>query len=101
MMLEQIEKYWKTRPSAASMGCNPSPAVVVENNDSIASEFDRHRLTLVSDEQEEGWQAEIRRYLKDLPANVTKDTDVVEWWQVCHCHVQGVVVWVCYLVLSG
>jgi hypothetical protein len=59
----------------------------VEKNDSIASEFDRHRLTLVSEEQEEGWQAEIRRYLKDLPVNVTKDTDVVAWWQVCASHV--------------
>jgi hypothetical protein len=55
----------------------------VGNDDSIASEFDRHRLTLVSEEQEEGWQAEIRRYLKDLPANVTKDTNIVAWWQVC------------------
>ncbi|KAN0111926.1 hypothetical protein V8E52_008016 [Russula decolorans] len=32
--------------------------------------------------QDGGWEAEIRRYLKDLPANVTKDTNIVEWWQV-------------------
>ena len=24
----------------------------------------------------------MRCYLKDLPSNVTKDTDIVEWWQV-------------------
>jgi hypothetical protein len=33
--------------------------------------------------EDEGWQAELRRYLKDLPADVTKDTDIVKWWQVC------------------
>jgi hypothetical protein len=37
----------------------------------------------MSQEQDGGWEAEIRRYLKDLPANVTKDTNIVEWWQVC------------------
>ena len=64
--------------------------MTVETGDeSIASEFDRHRRTLVSDEQEEGWQAEIRRYLKDLPADVTKDTDIVAWWQVCDSSIPG------------
>ena len=85
MTQEQIEQYWKTWPTAATKSCNPSPAVSesMGNDDFIASEFDRHRLTLVSEEQDEGWQAEIRRYLKDLPANVTKDTNIVAWWQVC------------------
>jgi len=55
----------------------------VEKDDLIAFEFDRHRLTLVSEEQEEGWEAEICRYLKDLPTNVTKDTDIITWWQIC------------------
>jgi hypothetical protein len=50
------------------------------------SEFDRHRQTLVAQEedQEEGWAAELRRYLKDMPANVSKETDIIEWWQVIH-----------------
>jgi hypothetical protein len=56
-----------------------------QTDESIISDFDRHRLTLLcqDSEQDGGWEAEIRRYLKDLPANVTKDTDIVEWWQVC------------------
>jgi hypothetical protein len=65
---------------------------------SIVSEFDQHRLSLVSKEQEEGWQAEICWYLKDLPANVTKDSDVVAWWQV---HVSHVFIFLCYLLFSG
>jgi len=24
--------------------------------------------------------AELRYYLKDMPADVTKETDIVEWW---------------------
>jgi len=50
--------------------------------DSLLSEFDRHRLTLLSGQEGEGWQAELHRYLDDMPANVTKDTDIVKWWQV-------------------
>jgi hypothetical protein len=78
-----MERYWKTRPNTTSRTRDPSPAVTAERvEDSVISEFDRRRLTLMSQEQDEGWQAEIRRYLKDLPANVSKDTDIVEWWQV-------------------
>ena len=45
------------------------------------SEFDRHRLSLLAGD-EEGWGAELRSYLKDMPADVTKDIDIVNWWQV-------------------
>ena len=34
--------------------------------------------------QNEGWRTELRRYLDDMPSDVTKDTDVVEWWGVSH-----------------
>jgi hypothetical protein len=80
----QMEQYWKTRLNTASTAHDQSPAVTADRTEeSITSEFDRHRLTLVSQEQDGGWEAEIRRYLKDLPADVTKDSDIVEWWQVC------------------
>jgi len=39
-------------------------------------------MLLQTQEEDEGWQAELQRYLKDLPSDVTKDTDVVKWWQV-------------------
>ena len=58
--------------------------IMPPNDESILSEFDRHRLNLLSNQAEdEGWQSEMCRYLKDLPADVTKDTDIVKWWQVC------------------
>jgi hypothetical protein len=29
------------------------------------------------------WQVELRRYLKDMPNDVTPKTDLVDWWSVC------------------
>jgi len=50
--------------------------------ESVLSEFDRFRLGRVTRDSEEGWASELRRYLKELPADVTKDTDIIKWWQV-------------------
>ena len=62
---------------------NPMPALtLLAESDSILSDFNHHCLTLLLG-QKEGWQAELCRYLKDMPANVMKETDIVEWWQVC------------------
>ena len=73
-----MERYYQSQQNT-----NPTPTQAPPpNNDSILSEYDRHHLTLLSGQEGEGWQAELRRYLKDMPANVTKDTDIVEWWQV-------------------
>jgi hypothetical protein len=49
---------------------------------SISSEYDRYRQGLVVIDDDEGWATELRRYLKERPANITKDTDIVLWWQV-------------------
>ena len=79
----KMETYWNTRPKPL-----PEPPTDPANNANLdlsshLSEFDRHRQSLVAQEdQEEGWAAELRRYLKDMPANVTKETDIVQWWQV-------------------
>jgi hypothetical protein len=73
-----MERYYQRQQNT-----NPTPTQAPPtNNDSILSDFDRHRLTLLLGQEGEGWQAELRRYLKDMPANVTKDTDIMEWWQV-------------------
>ena len=55
----------------------PTQAAPTDNN-SILSEFNCHRLTLLSGQEREGWQAELHQYLKDMPANITKDTDIME-----------------------
>jgi len=73
-----MERYSRTQ--LIDMNPTPAPTLLAES-DSILSDFDCHHLTLLSG-QEQGWQAELHRYLKDMPANVTKETDIVEWWQV-------------------
>ena len=58
------------------------------DDESILSEFDRHHLNLLSNQAEdEGWQSEMHRYLKDLPADVTKGTNYVwkEYLSVAVC----------------
>jgi hypothetical protein len=78
-----MQEYWNSRPraepviAATPMNTTLAPSCVA----SILSDFDRHRLSLVAKDDEEGWPAELRRYLKEMPADVTKETDVVKWWQ--------------------
>jgi hypothetical protein len=47
------------------------------------AEFDRHRRTLITHDREEDWNAELRRYLRDMPDDVTVKTDLIDWWSVC------------------
>ena len=70
-------EYYNNRPSVA-------PASVTSNSEpSIAlSEFDKHRESLLSNDIEEGWVAELRSYLETIHRDIKKDSDIVEWWQV-------------------
>jgi len=70
-------RYYKSQ-----LNLKPTPTQAPNDNNSVLSEFDRYWLMLLSGQAGEGWQAELRRYLKDMPTNVTKDMDIVEWWQV-------------------
>ena len=79
-----MEKYWKTRPQAPP---RVLPMDVTSGDDglgsaSVLSDYDRYRRTLLSTTECDGWQAELRCYLKDMPADVSSETDIVEWWQV-------------------
>ena len=74
---------WKNAPSTC-MTHHVSPVVMEEQmDDSITSKFDWHCLSLMSQEKHEGWEAESHWYLKELPTNVRKDSDILQWWQVC------------------
>jgi hypothetical protein len=75
--LFQMENYWKNRPQAP-----PTDLPTDIASGSAGSDYDRYRLTLLSAMECDEWEAELRRYLKDMPADVTPDTDIVEWWQV-------------------
>ena len=80
-----MEQYWKIRshtpthePSAVQ---NPQGSSGVSNT--VLSDFDHYNQSLVTKNDNEGWASEKCHYLKEMPADVTKDTDVIEWWQVC------------------
>jgi len=76
-----MEQYWANGPKAATAQTIHLPT----DQDCQLSEFDRHQQSLVMQEEEDGgWAAELRQYLKDMPANVSKHTDIVEWWQVIY-----------------
>lgn len=78
----QMRRYWAARPRAP---VKPTPQIEPASNNTTKgqmSDFDYHRKTLLQREDQEGYQAELRRYLNDIPADVTKDTDIVKYWQV-------------------
>lgn len=75
-----MEAYYQKRPRAQSTEANGLPTQ--ERLKALATDFDRYRQTLVKIDDDQGWASELRRYLKDRPADVTKHTDIVEWWQV-------------------
>jgi hAT family C-terminal dimerisation region len=47
------------------------------------AEFDCHCHTLITHDREEDWNAELCRYLRDMPDDVTVKTDLIDWWSVC------------------
>jgi len=83
-----MEKYWKSRPQALPI-VMVSPMTLdttsgnTESLASVLSNYDRYCHTLLTTTECDGWEAELRRYLKDMPADVSPETDIVEWWQVC------------------
>src|SRR6266478_4818492 len=77
-----MSNYWKNRPQYQPPAPHSSSPTDSELDVSFLSEFDRHRLTLVTQGVDEEWQLELRRYLQDVPTDVTRDTDIVAWWSV-------------------
>ena len=78
-----MEKYWKNnQPQAPPTTVSPTD-VTGDTGSLVLSDYDRYRLTLLSTMEREGWEAELRHYEKDMPADVSPDTDIVMWWQVC------------------
>ena len=74
-----MAQYYKIRLPTAALNLRTEKAAEVATE---LSEFDKHRETLLSDDTEEGWASELRRYLGTMQRDVKKDTDLVEWWQV-------------------
>ena len=76
-----MAQYYNTRPCATPLqrGTGTQDA----DNDAT-SEFNKHHETLLTADTIEGWVAELCRYLSTMQQDVTKNTDLVEWWQVRH-----------------
>ena len=74
-----MEKYYKCRAPRDPPTQNDGRTA---NAETLVSEYERYRQTLLERDEDEGWACELRCYLSDRPVDVTKDTDVVLWWQV-------------------
>ena len=78
-----MDIYYKKRPKAGPAQLLPTPIDADgEHLQLLSSEYDRYRRTLLQTDEGEGWSSELRRYLNNRPGDVTKDTDIVGWWQV-------------------
>jgi hypothetical protein len=80
-----MEIYYKKRPRADAVD-PPTQTTCIDGNAErlrvLSSEYDRYRQSLLETDKGEGWSSELRHYLKDRPGDVTKDTDIINWWQV-------------------
>jgi hypothetical protein len=84
-----MAEYWKTNPKPSgqlsSPGSPSQPSLDHDSEEPFMSEYDIHRLALLNESiSNEDWQLELRRYLLDVPAEVTRDTDIVDWWSVSY-----------------
>lgn len=68
--------------SAASEESGRLPCTNTALDEGVLSDLDQFHLEHVMWDNKEGWASELQCYLKELPADVTKDTDIIEWWQV-------------------
>lgn len=80
-----MARYYNTRPIAIPAQRDPGTQNSNDDEASGLSEFDKHRQTLLTADTDEGWAAELRRYTSTMQREVTKNTDLVEWWQVRNC----------------
>jgi hypothetical protein len=83
-----MSKYYNDRPRPTAVNipiANDAEEPETNlNQTSELSEFDKHRIGLLTADVEEGWASELRRYLGTMQRDVKKDTDLVEWWQVIY-----------------
>jgi hypothetical protein len=79
-----MESYWRAQSDAPRETNGPLPSGSQDNGgESIASKYDHLRLSrLLPDNEDNRWEAVLCQYLKDFAHDVTKDTDIVLWWQV-------------------
>jgi hypothetical protein len=77
-----MAQYYRNHPSTTPQQPHGEDHPDLRDDAPVVSEFDKLRETLITDDMEEGWASELRRYLSTMQREVSKDTDLVEWWQV-------------------
>jgi hypothetical protein len=91
-----MEEYWNQEVEESNSASGIPTASQVGNRHLLESEYDRHCRQLLRSQaihvNSGGWKEELRRYLHDMPADVSKKTDIVAWWAVstfisifCYC----------------
>ena len=88
-MLERIaQEYWDAGTVVPSGTATVVGAAtdVSQNENTLQSDYDCLRCELIQQQNANdgggGWKAELRQYLGDRPCDVTRDTDIAEWWAV-------------------
>ena len=61
---------------------SPTTPAESDNQETLLSEFDRHRLTLLAQGGNKDWWLELWQYLQDVPPDATQLTDIIAWWLV-------------------
>jgi hypothetical protein len=82
---QTMERYWNNRVGAVTAGTPTDSDNSSDSDNYVGNEFDQHRKKLASQAlaiTDSRWEAELRRYLKDIPPDVSRDTDIVDWWGV-------------------
>ncbi|KAH9030220.1 hypothetical protein EDB85DRAFT_2146864 [Lactarius pseudohatsudake] len=79
MLAVKMEEYSTTslQPQPPSPA---SPTSSIGLPEPFLSEFNWHQLQLLSQGSNEEWWLELWQYLQDVPADVTRDTDIIHWW---------------------
>ena len=78
-----MAEYYKNCTKAAPIVPSANTSSATSTSTDAMSEFDKHCETLLLDNLEEDWASELGCYLNTMQKDVKKDTDIVEWWQVC------------------
>ena len=88
-MLERIAQvYWDAGSVVPSGTATVVGATtdVSQNENTLQSDYDHLHHELIQQQNVNdgggGWKAKLHQYLGDQPCDVTRDTDVVEWWAV-------------------
>jgi hypothetical protein len=80
-----MQDYWQEIEDAHTVrqGTTEFDVDTHMRDDMLESEFNRHRRSLIEKAGHGatlGWTAELQRYLADLPEDVMKNMNIVDWW---------------------